>query len=66
MRKVISVLALFVLAAVALVPAIAYVGPEPLPGDFVINHGNLHMAVPVTYSLCASLSMGLFYYIMKR
>jgi hypothetical protein len=66
MRNVISVLAVFVLAAAALVPAIAYVGPEPLPGDFTINHGNLHMAVPVTYSLCASLAMGLFYYLMKR
>jgi hypothetical protein len=66
MRSVISVLAVFVLAAAALVPAIAYVGPDPLPGDFIINHGNLHMAVPVTYSLCASLGLGLFYYLMKR
>ena len=66
MRNVIAVLALFVLAAVALVPAIAYVGPDPLPGDFTINHGNLHMAVPVTYSLCASLGLGLLYYFMKR
>jgi hypothetical protein len=49
-----------------LAPAIAYMGLDPLPGDFVINQGNLHLAVPVTYSLCASLGLGLFYYFMKR
>jgi len=52
--------------AAALVPAIAYLGLEPLPGDFIINHGNLHMAVPVTYSLCVSVGLGLFYYFAKR
>jgi hypothetical protein len=66
MRRYISIAAVFVIGAAALVPAIAYLGLDPMPGDFIINHGNLHMAVPVTYSLCVSMSLGLLYYFAKR
>jgi hypothetical protein len=37
-----------------------------MPGDFTISQGNFQMLVPVTYSLCASMGLGLFYYFMKR
>jgi hypothetical protein len=66
MRQLLFLLAIMIVGAVALAPAIAYLGLDPLPGDFVINQGNMHFNVPVTYSLCASLGLGLFYYIMKR
>ena len=66
MRHFLFLLGIVIVGAAALAPAIAYLGLDPLPGDFVINQGNLHLAVPVTYSLCASLGLGLFYYFMKR
>ena len=66
MRNLLFIVGIFIVAAAALAPAIAYMGLDPLPGDFTINQGNYHLAVPVTYSLCASLGLGLFYYFMKR
>jgi hypothetical protein len=66
MRSMLFILAILLIGAVVLMPAIAYLGLDPLPGDFTIQHGNWHMLVPVTYSLCASLGLGLFYYFMKR
>ncbi len=66
MRHFLFILGILILGAAALAPAIAYLGLDPLPGDFVINQGNLRIAVPVTYSLCASLGLGLFLYFMKR
>ena len=66
MRNLLFILGIMLVAAIALVPAISAIGLDPLPGDFTIDHGNWHMAVPVTYSLCASMGLGLFYYFMKR
>ena len=66
MRHFLFLLGILILGAAALAPAIAVMGLDPLPGDFVINQGNLHFAVPVTYSLCASLGLGLLYYFVKR
>ena len=55
-----------VVGAAALAPTISLIGLDRLPGDFVINQGNLHMTVPVAYSLCASFSMGLLYFYFRR
>jgi hypothetical protein len=49
-----------------LAPAIAFLEPGPLPGDFSFTWNNVHIAVPVIYSLCASLGLALFYLVMKR
>jgi hypothetical protein len=66
MRQFLFILGIMIIGAAALAPAIAYIGLDPLPGDFTINQGNLHFAVPVTYSLCASMGLGLLYYFVKR
>ena len=66
MRHWLFILAIFAVGAVVLVPAISYLGPDPVPGDFTIHAGNFHMAVPVTYSLCVSMGLGLLYYLAKR
>jgi len=66
MRHFMFLIAIVVLGAVVLVPVINLVGLDPLPGDFTIRHGDFHLAVPVTYSLCASTFLGLFYYVLKR
>jgi hypothetical protein len=66
MRRLLFLFGIFIVGAAALAPAIAYIGLDSLPGDFAIHQGNLNIAVPVTYSLCASLGLGLLYYFMKR
>jgi hypothetical protein len=66
MRNLLFILAILLVGAVALAPAISFIGLDALPGDFTLHNGNWHMLVPVTYSLCASLGLGLFYYFMKR
>ena len=66
MRQFLLLLVILAAGAVFLAPAISLIGLEPVPGDFTIHLGNFRMVVPVTYSLCASLGLGLFYYFMKR
>jgi hypothetical protein len=66
MRRPLLILGILVLGAVMLAPAIAYLGLDPVPGDFTLRQGNWHVVVPVTYSLCASLSLALLYYLAKR
>jgi hypothetical protein len=66
MRRLLFMFGIFIAGAVVLAPAIAFIGLDPLPGDFAIHLGSLNITVPVTYSLCASLDLGLFYYLMKR
>jgi hypothetical protein len=66
MRYYFILLVMLVLGAAALALPISFIGLDPMPGDFTITEGNLHLAVPVTYSLCASLTLGLFYYFLKR
>ena len=46
-------------------PIIAYLEPDPLPGDFIFQRGNLHIMIPVIYSLCASVGLALLYYFLK-
>jgi hypothetical protein len=66
MRHLLFLLAILVIGAVMLVPAISVMGLEPLPGDFTIHTNDFRMAVPVTYSLCASMGLGLLYYLLRR
>jgi hypothetical protein len=66
MRHFLFLIGILIVGAAALAPAIAYIGLDPVPGDFTLHQGNWHLAVPVTYSLCASLGLALFYYVMKR
>ncbi len=65
MRYLFFMLVIVILGAAVLAVPISYMGLDPLPGDFTINQGNIHQAVPVTYSLCASFVLGLFYYFLK-
>ena len=66
MRHLFFVAVIIILGAAALAPAISYIGLDPMPGDFAVNLGDWHLMVPVTYSLCASCALGLFYYFLKR
>ena len=66
MRQVLFLLVIVILGAAILAPVIGYIGLDPVPGDFVVHQGNMQIAVPVTYSLCASVGLALFYYFLKR
>ena len=66
MRNLLFILVILIIGATALAPAIALLGLDPVPGDFTINLANQKFVVPVVYSLCASLGLGLLYYLAKR
>jgi hypothetical protein len=66
MRSLAIGLGILVLGALILSPAIAYLGLDPVPGDFTFRNGDLHFTVPVAYSLCASAGLALLYYFLKR
>jgi hypothetical protein len=66
MRQVFLGGLILILGAAVLSPLIATMGFDPVPGDIVFRLGNTPVIIPVTYSLCASLGLALFYKIMKR
>jgi len=66
MRQFLILVTILLVGAAILAPVVSLLGLDQIPGDFTIRQGNFHMLVPVTYSLCASLSLGLLYYFMKR
>ncbi len=65
MRRLGVSVGLLVLGAMILSPVVAALGLDPIPGDFAFGLGTSHVAVPVTYSLCASMGLTLLYYVMK-
>lgn len=65
MRRLSVGLAILLLGAAILSPVVAALGLDPVPGDFGLGLGHGHVAVPVTYSLCASMGLTLLYYAMK-
>jgi hypothetical protein len=66
MRRLPILLLILLVGAVILAPVVMAFEPDPLPGDFVINWGRQHFAVPVGWSLCASAGLALLYSILKR
>ena len=65
MKQLIIGLGILLLGALVLSPAIAYLGLDPMPGDIVFQQGNMHIVIPVIYSLCASGGLALLYYFLK-
>jgi protein-S-isoprenylcysteine O-methyltransferase Ste14 len=65
-RRFCLIVGILLLGAVVLSPAVAALGLDPLPGDIVFRWSNMPVVIPVTYSLCASVGLALFYKIMKR
>ena len=60
-----KLIAVVILGALVLSPMIAGIGLDPMPGDLAFSLGSWHIALPVTYSLCASMGMTLLYLVMK-
>lgn len=65
MRRLGIGLGILLLGAMVLSPVIAVLGLDPVPGDVALGLGHSHLAVPVTYSLCASMGLALLYCAMK-
>jgi hypothetical protein len=65
MRRLGVGLGILLLGAMVLSPAIAVLGLDPIPGDLALGLGHSRLAVPVTYSLCASMGLTLLYCAMK-
>jgi hypothetical protein len=66
MRRIVPLLLIIVLGAVVLAPVIMLVGLDRMPGDYDLVLDGRHYLIPVTYSLCASVALGLLYSIVKR
>lgn len=65
MRRLGIGLAILVLGAMVLSPVVAVLGLDPIPGDLAVGLGHSRFAIPVTYSLCASMGLTLLYCVMK-
>ena len=58
-------LGILLLGTMVLSPAIAVLDLDPISGDLAFGLGHSHLAIPVTYSLCASMGLTLLYCAMK-
>ncbi len=66
MRKLFFVIMIMLLGAAMLVPIFLYLDLEPQPLDFVVEWQERRIRIPATWSLCASVGMGLFYWFLKK
>jgi hypothetical protein len=65
MKRLVLALGVLVVGALMLSPAIVALDVAPLPSDLALRLGHAHIAVPLGYSLCASLGLTLLYYATK-
>jgi hypothetical protein len=66
MRKLFLLLVIIVVGAAVLAPVIMLMDLDRMPGDYDLVLEGRHYLIPVTYSLCASVVLGLLYSIVKR
>jgi len=66
MRQLFLVIMIVLLGAAMLVPVFLYLDLEPQQFDFVVQWQDRPLRIPATYSLCASVAMGLFYWFLKK
>ena len=66
MRPLFFILLIVVLGAAMLVPVFLIMDLEPQPLDFVIQWQERPLRIPATWSLCASASLGLLYWFLKK
>ena len=66
MRSIIKILVVLTFGSLALSPAVALLGLDPVPGDIAFRAGNSLVNIPVVYSLCATMGLTLLTYFLKR
>ncbi len=65
MNQLMMGVGILLLGALVLSPVVAYLNLDSMPGDIVFQRGDLHIMIPVVYSLCASTGLALLYYFLK-
>ncbi|HWD27384.1 MAG TPA: DUF2905 family protein [Rhizomicrobium sp.] len=59
-------LVIVLVGALVFSQAIALMELDPLPGDILYDHGNLHIHIPVLYSLATSVVVALLFWFFRR
>ena len=59
-------LGMIVIGALILCPAIAMLDLDPLPGDFLLHFGTMHIYMPFTESAILSGSLTLLFLVLRR
>jgi len=65
-RRFLIVLGAILLAAGLLWPFLSRLGLGRLPGDIVINRGNLHIYIPLATSLLVSVVLTLLFWALRK
>jgi len=67
MNKALGWIAIILIGAIVLAPAIGMIGLDPLlPGDFTLRLGSTHIYMPLGTSLAVSVSLTLLFLFMRR
>jgi hypothetical protein len=67
MNKALGWIAIILIGAIVLAPAIGMIGLDPLlPGDFTLHVGNAHIYLPLGTAFAVSGSLTLLFLIMRR
>ncbi|HEY1709258.1 MAG TPA: DUF2905 family protein [Rhizomicrobium sp.] len=66
MRVAILCVCIVIMGAAVLWPVIAYLPVDPMPGDFHINANTIHLYVPLTTCISASVVLTLFFWYMRK
>jgi Protein of unknown function (DUF2905) len=65
-RKFLLLALILTVGAAILTPIVVAFDPERLPGDFILTWGKQNYLVPVFWSLCTSVALGLLYLFYRR
>jgi hypothetical protein len=65
-RRLLIVVGAILLAAGLFWPFLARLGLGRLPGDIVINRGNLHIYIPLVTSLVVSVVLTLLFWVLRK
>jgi hypothetical protein len=66
MRSIVLFVCLVIMGAAVLWPAVVYVPLEPMPGDVTINAPNVHLYLPLTTCISASVVLTLLFWYMRK
>ena len=66
MRNLILLASIVVMGAGVLWPAVAYIPIQPMPGDVMINQPDLHIYIPLTTCISASVVLTLLFWYLRK
>jgi hypothetical protein len=66
MGRLLGWIALDLIGAFILSPAVAMIGLDPLPGDFHLTLGNTHLYLPLATSFIVCVCLTLLFFLYRR